>query len=104
MNYDIIHIAGKPHVLVPVHDYTALKNSGQKTQLPQEVMEKITVGKERAIKVIRKYRNMTQGDLAEVAGISRPYLTEIETGRKDGSIRALKSIAGALDVSLEILA
>ncbi len=104
MNYDIIHIAGKPHVLVPVHDYTALKNAGSNTKLPQEVLEKLTVGKESAIKVVRKYRGMTQGDLAEAAGISRPYLTEIETGRKDGSIRALKSIAGALDISLEILA
>lgn len=104
MNYDIIHIAGKPHVLVPVHDYTALKNAGSTSKLPMDVMEKITVGKESAIKVVRKYRNMTQAALADAAGISRPYLTEIETGRKDGSIRALKSIAGALDVTLEILA
>ena len=104
MNYDIIHISGKPHVLVPVHDYTALKNAGSNSNLPQDVLEKLTVGKDSAIKVVRKYRGMTQGDLAEAAGISRPYLTEIETGRKDGSIRALKSIAGALDVSLEILA
>ena len=104
MNYDIIHIAGKPHVLVPVHDYTALKNAGGENNLPQEVLEQLTVGKDSSIKVIRKHRGMTQGDLAEAAGISRPYLTEIETGRKDGSIRALKSIAGALDVSLELLA
>lgn len=104
MNYDIIHIAGKPHVLVPVHDYTALKNAGSNSNLPQEVMEKLAVGNDSPIKVIRKFRGMTQGDLAEAAGISRPYLTEIETGRKDGSIRALKSIAGALDVSLEVLA
>jgi DNA-binding XRE family transcriptional regulator len=104
MNYDIIHIAGKPHVLVPIHDFTALKNAGNNTNLPQAVLEDITLGKDSPIKVIRKHRKMTQGDLAEAAGISRPYLTEIETGRKDGSIRSLKSIAGALDVSLEILA
>ncbi len=104
MNYDIIHIAGKPHVLVPVHDYTALKNAGSNNNLPNSVMEQLTVGKDSPIKVIRKHRGLTQGDLAEAAGISRPYLTEIETGRKDGSIRALKSIAGALDVSLELLA
>lgn len=103
MNYDIIHIAGKPHVLVPVHDFTALKNAGNGHKLPNEVLEQLTVGKENAIKVIRKFRGMTQANLAEASGISRPYLTEIETGKKDGSIRALKSIAGALDVSLEIL-
>lgn len=103
MNYDIIHIAGKPHVLVPVHDFTALKNAGNDNKLPNEVLEQLTVGKENAIKVIRKYRGMTQAELAKASGISRPYLTEIETGKKDGSIRALKSIAGALDVSLEVL-
>jgi DNA-binding XRE family transcriptional regulator len=104
MNYDIIHIAGKPHVLVPIHDFTALKNAGSNSNLPQEVLEQLTIGKDNPIKVIRKHRGLTQGDLATAAGISRPYLTEIETGRKDGSIRALKSIAGALDVSLELLA
>ena len=103
MNYDIIHIAGKPHVLVPVHDYTALKNAGNNAKLPDSVMQQLTLGKDSPIKVIRKHRGLTQGNLAETAGISRPYLTEIETGRKDGSIRALKSIAGALDVSLELL-
>lgn len=104
MNYDIIHISGKPHVLVPIHDFTALKNAGSNSNLPQEVLEQLTLGQDNPIKVIRKYRGMTQADLAEASGISRPYLTEIETGRKDGSIRALKSIAGALDVSLELLA
>ena len=103
MNYDIIHIAGKPHVLVPIHDYTALKNSGNNNKLPESVLEQLTLKNDSAIKVIRKYRGMTQGNLAEAAGISRPYLTEIETGKKDGSIRALKSIAGVLDVSLEVL-
>ncbi len=104
MNYDIIHIAGKPHVLVPIHDFTALKNAGKGSNLPQEVLEMLAVGNDSPIKVLRKYRGMTQGDLADASGISRPYLTEIETGKKDGSIRALKSIAEALNVSLEILA
>lgn len=104
MNYDIIHIAGKPHVLVPIHDFTALKNAGTNSNLPSDVLQQLTLGTESAIKIIRKFRGLTQSDLATAAGISRPYLTEIETGRKDGSIRALKSIAGALDVSLELLA
>lgn len=103
MDYDIIHIAGKPHVLIPIHDFTALKNAGASHALPNEIIESITINKENAIKAIRKYRSMTQKDLAAAAGISRPYLTEIETGKKDGSIRALKSIAGALNVSIEAL-
>lgn len=104
MNYDIIHISGKPHVLVPIHDFTALKNAGVNNKLPADVMNKITLGQDSPIKIIRKHKGLTQGQLAQAADISRPYLTEIETGRKDGSIRALKAIAGALDVSLEMIA
>ncbi len=104
MQYDIIHIAGKPHVLVPLHDYTQMKNGNAANDLPDDVLQKIEVGAQSPIKIIRKFRGMTQDDLAGAAGLSRPYLTEIETGRKEGSIRSLKSIAKALNVPLEKLA
>ena len=104
MQYDIIHIAGKPHVLVPLHDYTMLKNGTAPLELPDDVLHKMALGNDNPIKVIRKFRGMTQDDLANAAGLSRPYLTEIETGRKEGSIRTLKAIAKALDVPLEKLA
>ncbi|MEM9469529.1 MAG: helix-turn-helix transcriptional regulator [Pseudomonadota bacterium] len=103
MNYDIIHIAGKPHVLVPLHDYTALQNAGKETELPDEILQKLSVEPDKAIKIIRKFRDMTQANLADATGLSRPYLTEIETGRKDGSIKTLKNIAAALSVPLERL-
>lgn len=104
MQYDIIHIAGKPHVLVPLHDYTQMKNGANGNDLPDEVLQKVAMGQLSPIKIIRKFRGMTQDDLAAAAGLSRPYLTEIETGRKEGSIRSLKSIAKALNVPLERLA
>jgi len=104
MTYDIIHIAGKPHVLLPLHDYTLLKNAQNgESGLPDTILESIALGKEHPIKTIRKYRGMTQDDLAQAAGLSRPYLTEIETGRKEGSIKSLKAIAKALGVPLEKL-
>ena len=43
-------------------------------------------------------------DVAERAGLSAQYLSEIERGRKEASSELLASISGALDVSLgEIL-
>ncbi|MFA5592398.1 MAG: helix-turn-helix transcriptional regulator [Micavibrio sp.] len=104
MQYDIIHIAGKPHVLVPLHDFTQMKNGASDDGLPETLLQQLALGTASPIKTIRKYRGMTQDDLAGKAGISRPYLTEIETGRKEGSIRSLKSIAAALNVPLERLA
>jgi DNA-binding XRE family transcriptional regulator len=104
MDYDIIHIAGKPHVLVPLHDYTVMKNGNNDDSLPDDILQKLAIGEQSPIKILRKYRGMTQDDLANACGLSRPYLTELETGRKDGSIKSLKAIASALGVPLERLA
>ena len=106
MGYDIIHVSGKPHVLIPLHEFTALKNGGvvPDDSLPEDVREKLALGRDNPIRIIRKFRGLTQDDLAQAAGISRPYLTEIETGRKNGSVKAMKAIAQALAVPLDALA
>lgn len=106
MKHDLLHIQGKPYALVPLHEYRGMLGN-QSTEinedLPEDLLDKLYAGEESAIKIIRKYRNMTQADLAKNSGLSRPYLTEIETGNKDGSITAIKSIAKALDVNPGLL-
>jgi transcriptional regulator with XRE-family HTH domain len=57
----------------------------------------------RAIKVLRAARGLSRKDVAEAAGISYPYLSEIENGAKPGSARALRPIAEALGVPLHEL-
>ena len=52
----------------------------------------------RAIRVLRTERGMERKDLAEAAGLSYAYLSEIETGKKRGSSKALYVIAEALGV------
>lgn len=56
-----------------------------------------------AIAVWRERRDLSQTQLARAAGISKAYLSQIETGARRGSVRALRSIALALDVSLDHL-
>ena len=104
MKYDLLHIQGKPYVLVPLHDYRKMTSGDSATQLPDSVLDEISARQAHPIKTIRKHRGMTQADLARKSGISRPYLTEIETGKKDGSLRAMKAIADALDVGVGDLA
>jgi len=105
MDYDLLHIQGKPYVLVPLHDYRAMSNQGQDAgNLPDSVLDALAAKELSPVKIIRTHRGLTQSELAEDAGISRPYLTEIETRKKDGSIRALKSIAKALEVDVGLLA
>ncbi len=103
MKYDLLHIQGKPYVLVPLHDYRDLVGSGGGDNLPDDVLDRITAREEHPIKILRKHHGMTQQALAKAAHISRPYLTEIETGKKDGSVRALKAIADVFGVSVGLV-
>ncbi len=105
MKYDLLHIQGKPYVLVPLHDFRAMNSSEEANDsLPDDILDQLSANQESPIKILRKHRGMTQNDLANEAGLSRPYLTEIETGKKDGSIRALKALAEALDVTISNVA
>lgn len=49
---------------------------------------------------MRKDRKMTQEDLCGIAQIDRSYLSEIENGKMNVTIKALVKIANALDVEL----
>ena len=100
MKYDLLHIQGKPYVLIPLHDYREMTNAGPDSALPADILDALSAGQDHPVKIVRNFRGMTQAELAKAAGISRPYLTEIETGKKDGSIRAMKSIAKVLQVSV----
>ncbi len=55
------------------------------------------------IKKLRKERNWTQEYLAEQAGISVPFMTQIELARKQASLEVIEKIAKALNVPYEIL-
>ena len=48
----------------------------------------------------RQESQLSQQQLAEKAGISQGYLSEIESGKKSGSLSVLTRIAAALDVEL----
>jgi len=48
------------------------------------------------VKAWREYRELTQDALAEKAGISKAYLSQIETGNRNGVAKTLKALASAL--------
>lgn len=55
------------------------------------------------IKSQRKLARMSLRDLAERTNISNPYLSQIERGLHEPSVRILKAISNALNVSLNSL-
>jgi transcriptional regulator with XRE-family HTH domain len=51
----------------------------------------------------RKLANLSLRDLADRTRVSNPYLSQIERGLHEPSVRVLKAIAEALNVSAETL-
>ena len=55
------------------------------------------------IRAQRRLRNFSLRDLSERTAVSNPYLSQIERGLHEPSVRVLKAIAGALNLSAESL-
>ena len=51
----------------------------------------------------RQDQDLTLADVADVVGMSKQYLSEIERGRKEPSSEILRAVSDALGVSLEHL-
>ena len=76
--------------------------------LPKDVVDRIANG-ENAVRVLREWRDrdwpdrMTQMYLSFKTDLSQSYISDIETGRRTGTAAALRLIANALDVPLDLL-
>jgi DNA-binding XRE family transcriptional regulator len=93
----------KAEMLQDVQDYDRVKadlERGDDELIPSGVVYAILDG-ENPIKVWREYRGMSQQKTAENAGISVPYLSQLETNKRKGSLDVLSAIAKVLKVSLE---
>jgi DNA-binding XRE family transcriptional regulator len=76
--------------------------AGRMELIPAEFANRILDGENR-VRVWREFRGLSARDLAAAAGLSPPYISEIESGKKDGSVAAMKKIAAALKVDLDDL-
>ncbi|MBX3490680.1 MAG: helix-turn-helix transcriptional regulator [Parvibaculum sp.] len=106
-------------VVVPAADYERLKRAAEDAEdlragraalgydgpepVPGAVAHRIADG-ENPVRVWREHRGLKAIELARATGMSAPYLSEIETGKKDGTFRTMAAIAEVLGVSLDDLA
>jgi transcriptional regulator with XRE-family HTH domain len=67
-------------------------------QAEREPLWREAVGQE--LRVERQDTGRTLADVAEEAGVSTQYLSEIERGRKEPSSEVLQAVAGALGLRL----
>ena len=56
-----------------------------------------------ALRAWREYKGMTLQALADAAGLSKPYLSQIEGGKRTGTGATLKKLAHALDLPVGAL-
>ena len=78
------------------------KEAVRRNYLPVELMERILAG-EKPLKIYREHRKLTVAALSELSGVSGSYISEIETGRKRGSVDALKKLSRALELTVDDL-
>lgn len=76
--------------------------AGEEELLPSAMVDKIIDG-ESPIRVWREHRGLTVKALADEVGIAAAYLSQIETGKRDGTVATVKKLADALGVRLDDL-
>jgi transcriptional regulator with XRE-family HTH domain len=76
--------------------------AGEEEILPSELVDRILDGENKVL-AWREYRGMSARELAGKAGITQAYLSQIETGKRDGTVSTIKKIAEALKVTIDDL-
>ena len=114
----VIERDGKRFVLVPEETYDRMiddlddlddiraydrAKSEPQEWVPAEVVDRLLADENR-LKVWREHRGLTQQALADRAGISKPYLSQLEAGKRQPSLAVLRALAAALGVEIEDIA
>jgi hypothetical protein len=70
--------------------------------LPKHVIDRLAKG-DNPVRVLREWRDVTQLYLSFKTKLSQSYISDVETGRRKGAAAALRRIADALKVPLDLL-
>jgi DNA-binding XRE family transcriptional regulator len=71
--------------------------------LPKDVVDRLANG-ENPLRVLREWRGETQMYLSSKTDLSQGYISDIENGRRVGTVEALRLIANVLNAPLDLLA
>lgn len=115
MNIQQINLNDTDYVVISKSDYDNLiaeqinteryhkivSLSSEEEALPHEMVKRLL--NESPLKVWREYRGLTMSALAEKVGVSQSYISDIENGKKDGSVSVIKRIAEALETDIDLI-
>lgn len=94
---DLAHLAAQEE-----HERTVGTEAARRDYLPGELVARMLAG-EHPVRLWREQHGLKLGALAARSGIAASYLSEIESGRKPGSIAAFRKLAEALDLGIDDL-
>ena len=99
-----LHLVEDAEMLQDIRDYDTAKEAiaAGEELVPAEITYAILDGGN-PVRVWREYRSLSQRELAERAGISASYLSQIETGKRAGTTEVLQALAAVLNLSLDDL-
>ncbi len=80
----------------------ALDSDDTEQDLPDEMVARLLAG-DNPIRVWRDHLGLTGRQLAEAVDIQQSYISQIDTGKREGTIDVLRRIATALGVTLDDL-
>jgi hypothetical protein len=75
----------------------AALDAGEDAPLPAEVSEMLLKGAS-YLTALRKWRGLTQVQLAERAGVSQGFLSDLESRRRKAGADTMQRLAGALEI------
>lgn len=120
MTVQIIEIAGNRMAVLPETEYRQLldgaedredrdaaiaaaqRRSSGEEYIPAPVVDALLAG-ESPLKVWRRYRGLTQSELASRIDVSKMTISGMEKGTRSGSVKVWRALSEALDVSLDDL-
>lgn len=85
-----------------LRDFRTALATGEEELLPAEMVDRLLDGAS-PLRVWREYRGLTTHALADAAGIAQAYVSQIENGRRIGTVETLTKLAGALRIRLDDL-
>ena len=75
---------------------------GEEELIPHDVVVRLIDGAN-PVKVWREHRGLTQNELGTELGLSGAYISQIESGKRDGTVKVYAALAKALDVDIDDL-
>ena len=85
-----------------VTEFRRLFAAGEEELVPAAVVDRL-LSDENRVRVWREHRGLKAGELAGKAGIAPAYLSQIETGKREGTVETYRKLAEALSISLDDL-